>query len=66
METQTTADSGSRIDAYRDVIEIMSQSTDDFLFIMDIKCDEIWFFGQIEKEYRFADGDGKSKSNTIA
>lgn len=34
------------------LIETINQSTDDYLFIWDIKADSRWFFGDIDKYYR--------------
>ena len=42
---------GERADLYRDVMEVFSQSTDDYLFIFDIEKDEIRFFGSITETY---------------
>ncbi len=33
------------------LIEIINRSTDDYLFIWDIKADTRWFFGDIDKHY---------------
>lgn len=36
---------------YLNALEILSQSTDDFLFLFDISSDKIWFFGEIDEVY---------------
>ena len=43
------------IESYKNVLEIISQSTDDFLFLMDIEKDEFWFFGPIDRNYALRD-----------
>lgn len=48
---------------YRNVIELISRSTDDFLFLLDIEKDENWFFGPVDKDYNLRD-KGKP-TNTI-
>ncbi len=40
-----------RTELYRDVMEVFSQSTDDYLFVFDIEKDEIRFFGSITETY---------------
>ena len=42
---------GERAELYRDVMEVFSQSTDDFLFVFDIEKDEIRFFGSLTETY---------------
>ena len=42
---------GRRAELYHDVMEVLSQSTDDFLFIFDIEKDEIRFFGSLTEIY---------------
>lgn len=52
-----------KINYYRNVIELISKSTDDFLFLLDIEKNENWFFGDVDKRYNLRD-KGKS-TNTI-
>lgn len=55
MKSRTVTDlsqfSEDQTRVYRSVLEIMSQTTDDFLFLQDIKKDENWFFGAIDQSY---------------
>jgi hypothetical protein len=49
----------NKADLYRDVMTVLSQSTDDHLFIFDIERDEIRFFSAIDETYpiyKTADG----------
>lgn len=52
-----------KISNYLNVLEILSQSTDDFLFLLDIARDENWFFGPIDHDYALRD-NGKV-TNTL-
>lgn len=52
-----------KINYYRNVIELISKSTDDFLFLLDIEKNENWFFGDVDKRYNLRD-KGRS-TNTI-
>ena len=49
---------------YVNVLEILSRSTDDFLFLLDIKRDENLFFGDVDRNYSLH-SEGKI-TNTIA
>ena len=40
-----------RIQNYLNALEILSQSTDDFLFLLDINGHVNWFFGPVDKDY---------------
>lgn len=40
-----------RIQNYLSILDILSTSTDDYLFMLDIAKDENWFFGNIDKNY---------------
>ena len=51
------------ISSYKSALEIISQSTDDYVFLYLIKKDENWFFGDIDKDYKLRD-EG-AKTNTI-
>ena len=52
MEKETnTANSVGKMSTYIRVLDIINQSTDDFLFMLDIENDENFFFGPIDKEY---------------
>lgn len=46
-----TADSANKLETYIKVLDIINQSTDDFLFVLDIEKDENFFFGNIERDY---------------
>ena len=48
-EKQKSKNRDEKINNYLNVLEILSQSTDDFLFLLDIKKDMNWFFGDLEK-----------------
>lgn len=53
LDTITIA-SGVRedaLDGYRRALEILSQSTDDFLFLHDMVADKTWFYGNIDKDF---------------
>lgn len=53
-----------RIKNYLNVLEILSKSTDSYLYLWNIGRDESWFFGPVDHEYALRD---KGKSiNTIA
>ncbi len=52
-----------RIKNYLSVLKILSKSTDDYLFLMDIAKDENWFFGDIDKKYAIRD-KGKPTNTT--
>ena len=43
------------ISNYKNVLEILSRSTDDFLFLFDIQKDENWFFGPVDRDYALRD-----------
>ena len=43
--------SAEAINGYKNALEILSQSTDDFLFLHDMVKDENWFFGNVDKEF---------------
>lgn len=45
----------ARIKNYLNVLEILSQSTDDYLFLWDMDKDENWFFGSVDAEYALRD-----------
>ena len=53
----------TRIENYLHVLEILSQSTDDYLFLWDIDRDENWFFGAVDIEYALRD-KGKPTNTT--
>ena len=40
-----------KIKKYIQTLEALSQSTDDYLFVWDIKQDRNWFFGDIDKDF---------------
>ncbi len=44
-----------RIENYLHVLEILSQSTDDYLFLWDMDRDENWFFGEVDRDYALRD-----------
>lgn len=48
-EKQKSKNRDEKINNYLNVLEILSQSTDDFLFLLDIKKGMNWFFGDLEK-----------------
>ncbi len=51
MEKKGDTAKDSRILNYLNALEILSQSTDDFLFLLDIPGDVNWFFGPIDGKY---------------
>ena len=48
-----------KINSYLNVLEILSQSTDDYLFLLDVKNDKNWFFGDVEKNYNLIKEDNR-------
>ena len=44
------------------LIETINRSTDDYLFIWDIKADTRWFFGDIDKYYNIRKNDSDTNS----
>lgn len=49
--------------SYLNVLQILSKSTDSYLFLWDITRDEEWFFGDIDREYALQD-QGKPMCST--
>lgn len=47
-----------RIGNYLNVLEILTKSTDDYLFLWDIGKDELWFFDDVQQDYEL-ENDGK-------
>ncbi len=43
---------------YREVMELVSQNTDDFMYLIDFAGNRVWFFGDIDRDYSLRD-DGK-------
>ena len=62
-EKQKSKNRDEKINNYLNVLEILSQSTDDFLFLLDIKKGMNWFFGDLEKKYNLIKKD--ERINTI-
>lgn len=52
------------LEGYKHALEILSQSTDDFLFLHDMTEDKLWFYGNVDKD--FAIRESGSDTNTIA
>lgn len=52
------------IDTYKEALKILSQSTDDFLFLFDIARDENYFFGNVDADYALREEN--SPVNTTA
>ena len=44
-----------KINNYLNVLEILSKSTDDFLFLFNVEKDEVYFFGNVSKDYTLCD-----------
>lgn len=44
-----------QIKNYLHVLEILSQSTDDYLSLWDVEKDEHWYFGAVDREYALRD-----------
>lgn len=55
VKNDSPVDYNEKIKNYLNVLEIISQSTDDFLFLLDIKKDENWFFGPVDRDYALRD-----------
>ncbi len=51
MERKGDSSKDVRILNYLNALDILSQSTDDFLFLTDISQDMYWFFGPVDKDY---------------
>ena len=62
-ENQKMNKRNEKINNYLNVLEVLSQSTDDFLFLLDIKNGVNWFFGDLEKKYNLVKKD--ERVNTI-
>ncbi len=43
---------------YRDVMDLLSQNTDDFMYLIDFAGNRVWFYGNIDRDYALRD-DGK-------
>ena len=52
------------LDGYKHALDILSQSTDDFLFLHDMTKDKIWFYGNVDKD--FAIRELGSDTSTVA
>lgn len=51
-----------RIKNYLNVLKILSKSTDAYLFLWDIKRDENWFFGDVDRDFAIREpGNPKNK-----
>ena len=67
MEEELISNKGLRqeaLEGYKHALEILSQSTDDFLFLHDFVRDENWFYGDVDKD--FAIRESGSTTNTMA
>lgn len=53
----------AQIKKYFESLSILNQSTEDYLFLLDIKNNENWFFGDISKKYKLYDSG--ETTNTI-
>ena len=56
--------SHGNIQIYKGIMEIINQTTDDYLYIFNIEQNEIQFFGSISQSYALKDND--SLKNTTA
>ncbi|MBQ8498135.1 MAG: EAL domain-containing protein [Clostridia bacterium] len=63
QETAATYSHGN-INIYREVMEVINHSTDDFLFIYNIEKDEIQFFGNINQTYALRNHDSLKNTTT--
>ena len=48
------------INGYKNALEILNQSTDDFLFLHDMVRNENWFFGNVDKEFAIRESGEKA------
>lgn len=55
MKKQFPVYSEERIKNYLNVLNILSKSTDSYLYLWDIVRDENWFFGDVDREYALRD-----------
>ena len=44
------------------LLETVNRSTDDYLFVWDIKSDSRWFFGDIDKHYHIRKNGSETNS----
>jgi len=51
MKRNGTTQKDIRVINYLNALEILSQSTDDFLFLLDISSDTNWFFGPVDNDF---------------
>lgn len=51
MKKEFPVYSEERIKNYLNVLKILCKSTDSYLYLWNINKDEIWFFGDVDKEY---------------
>ena len=48
---------GVDIETYIEFLRTLNESTDDYLFLWDIKKDQFWYFGNISDSYALQDGE---------
>ena len=49
---------------YLNILEILNQTTDDFLFLINLKTDTIWYLGNIDEKYALRENG--AVTNTLA
>lgn len=62
-EDMITGTREEKIKNYLNVLEILSKSTDDYLYLCDMERAEMWFFGEVDRDFALRE-EGKS-TNTI-
>ncbi len=40
---------------YRDVLELLNNNTDDFMYLIDFAANRVWFYGDIDRDYALRD-----------
>ncbi len=55
LHTDSLKGHDEKLRKYRDVLQIGSRCTDDYLFIMDFQRRECWFYGAIDREFALRD-----------
>lgn len=58
-EDMITGTREEKIKNYLNVLEILSKSTDDYLYLCDMERGEMWFFGEVDRDFALRE-KGKS------
>lgn len=54
METHIQSDNGDNVQVqmYLNTLRVLSESTDDYLYLWELQSNRVWFFGEITKKYQ--------------